>query len=64
MASSADRQKEFRKRMEAEGYIQVTGWVPAAQASDVRILMKRLMTDADLEVGPLRNVRTGRLERK
>lgn len=63
MADSAARQREFRKRMEAEGYVQVTGWVPRDQAADVRDVMKRLC-EGDLEIGPLRSYSTGKLVKK
>jgi hypothetical protein len=61
MASTAERQRQFRNRMEAEGFIQVTGWVPAAKASEVRILMQQLCKHPELEPGPLRNSETGKL---
>lgn len=63
MATNAQRQAEFRKRMKAQGYVQVTGWVKANQASDVMILMKRLAESDELEIGPVRNVKTGKLQR-
>ena len=62
--SNANRQREFRKRMEEQGFVQVTGWVPASQMADVQSVMRRLRDDGDLEIGTLRNTRTGRAVRK
>ncbi|RWO96668.1 MAG: hypothetical protein EOQ98_21860 [Mesorhizobium sp.] len=60
---SATRQRAFKKRMSDDGFVQVTGWVRSHQAADIAALMKRLKEDTDLEPGPMRNTRTGRLER-
>lgn len=62
--TSAERQKAFRERMRAQGFEQVTVWVPSSQASDLSVCCKRLCEDAELELGPLRNTVTGKLVRK
>ena len=62
MATSAERQKAFRKRMREKGLVPVTAYVPADQAAQVMLLLSRLCEDgADLELGPLRNYVTGKL---
>lgn len=58
---SADRQAEFRKRMTDAGMVQVSGWVSGRQASGVAQLIRRLRDDSRLEVGPVRDTRTGKL---
>lgn len=62
MASVAERQKAFRRRLEAEGMAQISGFVPGRHFDDVRLLIERLRNDPALTVGPLRNVVTGKLE--
>lgn len=61
--SNARRQTEFRERMEAEGFVQVTGWVRRDNAAAVASLIRLLREDPDLEPGPMRNTRTGRLRK-
>lgn len=60
---AAARQADFRQRMEEEGFVQVTGWVRRDQAAAVSALIRRLRDDPALEPGPVRNTRTGRIER-
>lgn len=62
--TSAERQREWRKRRMAEGLVSVTVMVRETQAADVRQVCDRLARDGDLEIGALRNVRTGRLVTK
>jgi hypothetical protein len=63
MATNTERQREYRKRRRAAGLVPVTGFVPAALSGEIMRLMQRLAENRDLELGPVRNVRTGRLER-
>jgi hypothetical protein len=63
MTTTAQRQAEFKKRMKDGGFVQVSAWVHAHQAADVSNALKLLKEDADLEIGPLRNVVTGRLRK-
>ncbi len=58
-ANAAKRQREFRARLEEQGLVSVTGFVPAHLAGDLRDIMRILCEDRDLEVGPFRNTRTG-----
>lgn len=64
MSTSAERQAAFRRRMEADGYVQVTGWVPSNTASDIMEVMRRLRENSNLEVACFRDTLTGRMVRK
>lgn len=61
MATAAERQAKLRAKRKAEGLVPVTVYVPAQQVAAVMLLAERLCADRDTEVGPVRNVRTGRL---
>lgn len=61
--SSAERQRAFRKRMAEFDRRPVNVIVPASMAGAIAALARRLCEDPDLEIGPLRNTRTGRLEK-
>lgn len=63
MSTSAERQRSFKKRMAAGGFVQVSGWVRSHQAADIKTLLARLSADPDLTVGPVRNEASGRLEK-
>lgn len=62
--TSAERQREWLRRKKAKGFVTLTIMVPITQAADVRNVCRRLARDGDLEIGALRNVRTGRLVTK
>ncbi|MER9265424.1 hypothetical protein NKI63_12715 [Mesorhizobium sp. M0410] len=61
--SPKERQRTFKKKMYDAGYVQVTVWVHASQAADIKTLADRLKADRDLTVGPIRNEATGRLQK-
>jgi len=61
--STADRAKAFKARMQAQGLRQVNVWVPADKMGQLQMLAELLRGDSEIEVGPARNVRTGRLVR-
>ena len=63
MSSSAERQRRFRARARALGVVQITGYVPASQAAAVRRLMEALLENRGLELGSLKDVKTGRYVR-
>jgi hypothetical protein len=58
---AAERQRRWRERQLAKGIVTVTVDVPASAASDVRVLAEALRKNVDLVIGPLRNIRSGRL---
>lgn len=60
--TSTERQRAYRERMLAEGYVQVTGWVHSHQAGYVAVQLARLKRDPDLTPGPMRNTKTNRFE--
>lgn len=62
--TSAERQRTWRERRMAEGFVKMTVLVRATQAADVRHVCARLSSDPDLEIGTLRNTRTGKLVKK
>lgn len=64
MASSKVRQSYYRERMRTQGYESVTVWVPFKQSADFREVAKQLCANGSLELGPLRNVETGKLQKK
>lgn len=59
--SAAARQAAFKNRMRDQGFEQVNLWVPAGAVADVQELANALRTSSDFTVGPVRNVRTGKL---
>lgn len=62
MATSAERQKQFRQRMKEKGLVPLTAYVPANQAGDIMAVLAQLCADgATLELGPLRDYATGKL---
>jgi hypothetical protein len=58
-ANAAKRQREFRARLEEQGLVSVTGFVPAHLAGELRDIMRILCENPDLEVGTFRNTKTG-----
>lgn len=63
MATNAERQAAFRRRQAEAGLRSVTVMVPSRQVAAVMMLAAQLVKDRDLEVGLIRNVRTGRYQR-
>lgn len=61
MTANADRQKQFRQRMIAAGFVQCNGWVHTHQFAAVQIAMAALKADPDLEIGPLKHAPSGKL---
>lgn len=58
---SRNRQRDFRSRMEAAGFVQVSGWVHRDQQADTIQLLRRLKEDGGLRPGPVRITTTGKL---
>lgn len=63
MATTKERQASYRQRLEAEGKTSASGVVHRHQLPDVLALMRLLRDNPDLEIGLLRNVRTGRYQK-
>lgn len=63
MATSAERQRSYRAKMADAGLVPLTVYVPRDQQAAVYNLANRLCDDRNLEVGPVRNVVTGKMER-
>ncbi|QCS36991.1 hypothetical protein [Tortoise microvirus 39] len=61
--SNKERQAQYRAKLESLGQTNVTGIVNYTQVGDVLILLRRLRDNPDLEVGLIRNTRTGRYEK-
>lgn len=59
--SSAERQREFKAKMAAAGFVQINGWLHRDQVGDVRTLLDMLKADPDLTPGPARSRCTGKL---
>ncbi|MFC3705923.1 hypothetical protein ACFOOL_14290 [Devosia honganensis] len=59
---SRNRQADFRRRMEAAGYVQVTGWVHRDQAADALTMLRRLRENPALSPVSLRNSATNKFE--
>lgn len=60
--TSAERQRAFRARREAEGFFQVSGIVGADQVAEVNQLLRILRANPDLvPVLTFRNAKTGRM---
>lgn len=60
MATTAERQRAFRKRLAAEGLKTVTVIVPEHAAWEVSCLAEALRDNPNLELVTLRDTRTGR----
>ncbi|MER8599675.1 hypothetical protein NKH09_17515 [Mesorhizobium sp. M1339] len=61
--TTRERQKALRERREKLGMVQVSGWVHADQAAELRVLIAALKADPTLTVGPAKDTRTGQLRR-
>lgn len=59
---SRNRQADFRARMQAAGFVQVTGWVHRDQASDALTMLQRLRENRHLTPVSLRNSATNKFE--
>lgn len=60
--TSAERQRAFRARREAEGFFSVSGIVASRQVAEVNQLLRTLRLNPDLvPVHTFRNVNTGRM---
>lgn len=64
MSENARRQREFRARRIEAGFQPITIWVPAEHASDFKVAADKVCEDRNLSLGPLRNVVTGKLQRR
>lgn len=63
--TNVERQRRFRERQYAErGLVSLTVYVPSEQAADIREALSELARDRDLELGPYRNFRTGKLVKR
>ena len=56
-----NRQAQYKARMYADGFVQVTGWVNSHQAADAILYLKLLRINPSLVPGPLRNPESGKL---
>ena len=56
-----NRQAQYKARMYADGYVQVTGWVNSHQSADAIEYLKLLRINPSLVPGPLRNPESGKL---
>ena len=61
MVSGAERMRRWRQRKRAEGLIVVSVVVPASAAADLNQIAEALRSDNQLELGPLRDRRSGKL---
>lgn len=61
--TTRERQKALRERREKLGMVQISGWVHADQAADLRVLIAALKADPTLTVGPAKDTKSGRLKR-
>lgn len=59
--ANASRQRAYKDRMAAEGFVQVHGWVHNHQLADVVVLLHKLQSSPELMVGPARHELTGKL---
>jgi hypothetical protein len=58
--SNAARQRRFRERATANGWVQCNVWVPAAAVPDLQLHAELLRQHAQLTVWPLRDPHSGR----
>lgn len=62
--TGAERQLAFRKQKLQEGLVPVTCYVPAGLAAAFMDAARLLCAERGLELGPLRDTRTGKLVRR
>lgn len=62
MATNAERQRAYKKRLAEDGLVQVHGWVTREQAGYVMQMLKRMSEDKDLRPVSVLNKRTHRFE--
>lgn len=55
-----ERARKLRARLTEAGLVQVCGWVHAGQAAELKMLIKQLQTDRDLEPCGPRHAPSGR----
>lgn len=55
--------RRYRRKMEEQGLVQVSAWIPAHAAPDFYVIATTLRLDPDLAFGSLRHVPTGRLRK-
>lgn len=60
-SDASTRQESYREKQLAAGLVQVSAWIPAHAASGFYIAAERLRSNRDLEFGPLRSMRSGKL---
>jgi hypothetical protein len=60
VSRNAARQRRFRERASANGWVQCNVWVPAAAVPDLQLQAELLRQHSHLSVGPLRDPFTGR----
>lgn len=61
--TNAERQARFRAKKAEAGLRQITAMVHSRQMADVLELLRQLAENPDLEVGLVRNVKTGRYQK-
>jgi hypothetical protein len=61
--STAERQAAFRARKREAGLVSVTVMIPAHLEAQLRAAAARLMREAGLELGPLRESKSGKLRK-
>lgn len=64
MKTNVERQRDFRVAMERQNMVVLTVFVRKDQMADIRAAINGLKEDVDLELGPYRNVRTGKLVKR
>ncbi len=61
--SNAERQAALRAKREKDGLVSLTVFVPKNQAAQIKAAIAQLVAYPYLEIGALRDTRTGKLAR-
>lgn len=59
--TNAERQAKANRKRKASGLGKAQGWVHSHQVADIQMIMRMLRENPGLELGPLRDTRTGKL---
>lgn len=64
MVAGAQRQREYKKRLKESGLVVVSGFVHPHQRQAVVLLLSALRDSPWMMPGPLRDTRSGKLQKR
>lgn len=64
MATSTERARVYHARQRERGFVPLHIWVRADQYADIKIAVEQISKSGGLELGPIRDTRTGKFLKK